>query len=88
VEEAAAAAESLQDQARNLAQVVSVFKLDGRQPEAETPIAKLQPVTPMRARIEPIQWQSSPIRLAAGHGAAFKRVANARSGTNEEWQQC
>lgn len=29
VEEAAAAAESLQDQARNLVQVVSVFKLDG-----------------------------------------------------------
>jgi methyl-accepting chemotaxis protein len=88
VEEAAAAAESLQDQARNLAQVVSVFKLDGRQTEAVTPIAKLQPVTPMRARIEPIQWQSSPIRLAAGHGATFKRVVNARSGTNEEWQQC
>jgi len=47
-----------------------------------------QPEAPMRVRIEPIRRLSSPVRLAAGHGADFKRVANARSGTNEEWQQC
>jgi uncharacterized phage infection (PIP) family protein YhgE len=37
VEEAAAAAQSLQEQASGLSQVVSVFRLDERQPHAATP---------------------------------------------------
>jgi methyl-accepting chemotaxis protein len=43
VEEAAAAAEALQDQAGNLAQVVSVFKLDGRQGAAVSRTASMNP---------------------------------------------
>jgi uncharacterized phage infection (PIP) family protein YhgE len=43
VEEAAAASQALQDQASNLAQVVSVFKLDGMQKAVA-----VAPVTPQR----------------------------------------
>jgi len=39
VEEAAAAAESLQDQASNLARVVSVFRLAGQTQDAAAPAA-------------------------------------------------
>jgi methyl-accepting chemotaxis protein len=38
VEEASAAAQSLQDQASNLSQVVSVFKLDGLRQSANVPL--------------------------------------------------
>jgi methyl-accepting chemotaxis protein len=40
VEEAAAASEAMQEQAGKLAQVVSVFKLDGRQATTTTPVAR------------------------------------------------
>ncbi len=45
VEQAAAASESLQDQARNLARVVSVFKLDARSGPAPAPHAGAAPGT-------------------------------------------
>ena len=55
VEEAAAAAESLQDQAGTLAQVVGVFKLDdGQAAQQQKPQPQPQPVRPVaRAAIAP-----------------------------------
>ncbi|WP_292038060.1 methyl-accepting chemotaxis protein [Massilia sp. UBA6681] len=49
VEEAAAAAESLQDQAGKLAELVSVFKLDARSPSVAAPAAQARPATRLAA---------------------------------------
>jgi methyl-accepting chemotaxis protein len=49
VEEAAAAAESMQDQARTLAQVVSLFKLDGGH-AAGAPVTRREPAVPAPGR--------------------------------------
>ncbi len=49
VEEAAAGAESLQDQAGKLAELVSVFKLDARSPSVAAPAAQARPATRLAA---------------------------------------
>ncbi|MBU1225090.1 MAG: MCP four helix bundle domain-containing protein [Gammaproteobacteria bacterium] len=74
VEEAAAAAESLQDQAGKLAQAVSVFRLEGgsyRPPE--------QPALENRTAAKP---KSAPARMIASP----KKLA-AVGGSNEEWEE-
>jgi methyl-accepting chemotaxis protein len=87
VEEAAAAAESLQDQAGNLAEVVSIFKLDGMQSTVVTPITRSRPATSTRVTPRPIEKKASRVRIAADNGTRFKKVANAPSGMNDEWEQ-
>ena len=87
VEEAAAAADSLQDQAGNLAQVVGVFKLDGMRTIAVAPIAKTQHAVPTHGGTKPLGRRPSSVRIAADNSASFKKVANAPSGTNEEWEE-
>ncbi|VXB47662.1 methyl-accepting chemotaxis protein [Massilia sp. 9I] len=74
VEEAAAAAESLQDQAGKLAQLVSVFKLDARAEVA-------------RSSVAPIARSAPATRLAAPAKAQAARAA-VRSTTvrDEEWE--
>ncbi|MDP2265108.1 MAG: hypothetical protein Q8J70_01025, partial [Thiobacillus sp.] len=78
VEEAAAAAESLQDQASQLAQAVSVFKLDGvsHHPRAE------QPALSHKVRALP---KAKP-KAAATPVARPKKLA-AAGGNNEEWEE-
>jgi methyl-accepting chemotaxis protein len=49
VEEAAAAAESLQGQAGKLAELVSVFKLDARAPSVAAPAAQARTATRLAA---------------------------------------
>ena len=51
VEQAAAAAQSLQDQAGNLTQLVSVFKLDGRQIGMAQPAQRTIDITPMHPEL-------------------------------------
>jgi methyl-accepting chemotaxis protein len=75
VEEAAAAAESLQDQAGNLAQMVSVFKLDDLHAERTND------------RISMLARKPSAVRVVADNSVRFKKVANARVGANGEWEQ-
>ncbi|HEY9099169.1 MAG TPA: hypothetical protein VIN38_09895, partial [Thiobacillus sp.] len=76
VEEAAAAAESLQDQAGQLAQAVSVFKLDGMaySPRVEQPVAVSHKVTPMPKRSPKPKAKLSPVmrpkKVAAGGDAS------------------
>ncbi|MHB1334254.1 MAG: methyl-accepting chemotaxis protein, partial [Sulfuriferula sp.] len=77
-EEAAAAAESLQDQAAKLAQAVSVFKLNGhnqptRQIQRDIPVLHSQ-VKPQAKRV-PIRLAAKPKKLAAG------------GGSSEEWEE-
>ncbi|WP_157407077.1 methyl-accepting chemotaxis protein [Janthinobacterium sp. CG3] len=87
VEEAAAAAESLQEQACNLAEVVSVFKLDGLQMTAAAPTAKPQRAAAAHGIIKPLRKKPSPVRIAADSSAPLRKIGNAPSGTNEEWEQ-
>ncbi|OEZ62327.1 methyl-accepting chemotaxis protein III [Janthinobacterium lividum] len=61
VEEAAAAAESLQEQSGQLADVVSVFKLDGAQAPAARANANARPAAPRAALAS-----AAPKRPAAG----------------------
>jgi methyl-accepting chemotaxis protein len=77
VEEAAAAAASLQDQAGNLAQVVSVFRLEG------SPAANAADVVPLVHGARAAR-SASDRRLPAPR---LRKVANARMGIEEEWQQ-
>ena len=71
VEEAAAAAESLQDQAGKLAELVSVFKLDAWSPSVAAPAAQARPATrlvapalaparpaPRKAAVREEEWET------------------------------
>ncbi|HEV2609815.1 MAG TPA: methyl-accepting chemotaxis protein [Noviherbaspirillum sp.] len=83
VEEAAAASEAMQEQAGNLAQVVSVFKLDGRagnavstSPSPARRSAVTAPVVakPLTKRREPAIPHKAPKQLAP-------------AGNNEDWEE-
>jgi hypothetical protein len=73
VEEAAAAAQSLQEQAGSLSQAVSVFKLDGQQQQHIRPVVPLARKTaaPARARqaiAAPQRKQLAAAAAPAGDG--------------------
>lgn len=77
VEEAAAAAGSLQDQAVNQAQVVSVFKLDPTHATAPAPIAKAHAAVSAPAGIKR-QIRGSPLlRIASDNVQPFKKRLSA-----------
>jgi methyl-accepting chemotaxis protein len=78
VEEAAAAAESMQEQAQNLAQAVSVFRL-----QAGEQAAKLQPAVERRAPTRAANVERLPAKAAK----ADKVVPRAKTGTDDEWQE-
>jgi len=65
VEEAAAAAQSMREQAADLLRAVSVFKLDGHAAQAETRV-------PAQARA-PSPPSAPPARVAGGRAAATAR---------------
>ena len=74
VEQAAAAAESLQDQARKLADAVSVFRLDGG-------TGRVQAARPVLRVVK----KESPKNIS-GSAARPKKLA-ATGGGNEEWEE-
>ncbi|NMM29197.1 MAG: HAMP domain-containing protein [Glaciimonas sp.] len=80
VEEAAAAAASLQDQAGNLAQVVSVFKLDGRQTAASAAVIvqKASPAVPNK---------SAAIRIASSAGNSKQTANTTKAASGDEWEE-
>ena len=88
VEEAAAAAESLQDQAGNLAQVVSVFKLDGKQTVARRSVVKSAPlvVASVPQRSEKRIQGPAVLKLSSINSTHYTGVANAHS-SNGEWEE-
>jgi methyl-accepting chemotaxis protein len=73
VEEAAAAAQSLQDQAGNLSQVVSVFKTSGTQPAS----ARVIDITPRASA-------PAATRIAA---VPTKQIASRKTATDQEWAE-
>ena len=79
VEEAAAASASLQDQAGNLAQVVSVFKLDGMNYQQKPARSSVQNRTPARLSTQKDAKTRSP--SAAGQ----KKLAS--SSSEGEWEE-
>ncbi|BDT57654.1 methyl-accepting chemotaxis protein [Massilia varians] len=79
VEEAAAAAESLQDQAGKLAGLVSVFKLDARAPSAAAPAAPARTARTATRLAAPAP-APAPTRPAAGPAP---RAASVRE---EDWE--
>ncbi|MFZ6741904.1 methyl-accepting chemotaxis protein [Undibacterium sp. JH2W] len=87
VEEAAAAAQSLQDQASELAKVVSVFKLHAgeRAQQIAAPVAKLaprrvEPVVAIKPKARNNQVKSLPVARAPS-----KKTASASS--SDEWEE-
>jgi uncharacterized phage infection (PIP) family protein YhgE len=78
VEEAAAAAESLQDQAGKLAEAVSVFRLEGAS-------YSVRPASPVRqaATAALPKPKGAPARTIASP----KKLAAAGGGSNEEWEE-
>lgn len=84
VEEAAAAAESLQDQARNLVDVVSVFR---------TGQGQVLAAAPARANVRKIPEKklAAPAKPAATQQAALpspkKQIANAKTTPSDDWEE-
>ncbi|HEY0847570.1 MAG TPA: methyl-accepting chemotaxis protein [Noviherbaspirillum sp.] len=79
VEEAAAAAASLQDQAVNLSHVVSVFKLNQMQAVAPAPATGAS-IIPLQRRVP-----EKPVAVSAVPVA--RRVANTRPGDGQDWEE-
>jgi methyl-accepting chemotaxis protein len=88
VEEASAAAESMQDQAAKLAQVVSAFKLNGTQAArvATTPALVQSAKTPAKATAPKLARKAQPPRALPSSLAKPKR-ASPKSDASEEWEQ-
>ena len=88
VEEAAAAAESMQEQAQNLTQAVSVFKLAHGQQQAARPApvaarAHEAPAAERRVGGRAKNVARLPVKAAAKPAAA----AGAKTGTDDEWRE-
>ncbi|NVM76449.1 methyl-accepting chemotaxis protein [Duganella sp. SG902] len=89
VEEAAAAAQSLQDQAGELARVVSIFKLvEGEEraaiaaPAFAAKAAVVKPITAARAPVKKLAAKPAPAPAAKP-----KKVAAASSAGSDEWEE-
>jgi methyl-accepting chemotaxis protein len=83
VEEAAAAAESMQEQAQMLAQAVSIFKLSNDQQDSRRPAAPAQRSAPARAAA-PARATTPAPRVTASKPAAPKKLSAAAS---DEWEE-
>jgi hypothetical protein len=83
VEEAAAAAESLQEQAAKLAEAVSVFKLEGT-----THGMRAQPPVQKNVVVDLPRAKAGPESTAASSGADGRRKkrAAAGGGHGDEWE--
>jgi methyl-accepting chemotaxis protein len=91
VEQAAAASEAMQDQARSLAQVVGVFRLDeresGRQPAAAAPMAQARSVVGARPHIAGQIGKAPAKRRMAAPAPRPIHITDAQPATGDEWQQ-
>jgi methyl-accepting chemotaxis protein len=94
VEEAAAAAQSLQDQATELARVVSIFKLTEEErfaPAAPAPVAAavpaVQPQAPRVAAKPALKRPEPAARAAAAAAAKAKKPAATTAPASDEWEE-
>ena len=90
VEEAAAAAEAMQDQAAKLAELVSVFQLGSTRSAAATPV-RPKPAAPRPAGLSPKRLVTAPKRLATSPTrpaiALPTRKAAAASTQGGDWEE-
>ena len=97
VEESAAAAESLRDQARQLVQVVSQFKLESAAPASRATVPQMaapqaaRPPSPTAARLPahraaPRAASATPARAAAPVPAPNPAPAQALAGAGDDWE--
>ena len=84
VEQAAAAADSLQEQAVHLAHVVSVFKLDGLQQAGPAPASFSASVIPLAPKAAP---RAARTAVASVPAASQKRIANTRPADQTDWEE-
>jgi methyl-accepting chemotaxis protein len=78
VEEAAAAAQSLQEQAGTLAQVVGVFKLDGMHAvAAPRAVRSVAAPAPRKAKVMPLKLKAAPA----------KQSASRQSAAGDDWEE-
>ena len=94
VEEAAAAAASLQEQTHSLLQAVSVFKLEGGQTQPGGGSEAIQqaaaPAGSMsrKPQLTAIDSRARQLRVTStGTGGAGRKIANSGAGNEEEWSQ-
>ncbi|MGH8810285.1 MAG: methyl-accepting chemotaxis protein, partial [Noviherbaspirillum sp.] len=89
VEEAAAAAGSLQEQAGSLVQLVSIFRLAESHVPATAPSGTLHDMPQPTANVMPLQSKTAtpvPAKVVTAR-EQLRRVANARAGDAGEWEQ-
>ncbi len=84
VEESAAAAQSLRDQAQQLVQAVAVFKLDGAAPVVAAAVARPVAVAKPRAGV-PVR-RPAPAARPAAPAAAPTPVAIAVAAGEDDWE--
>ncbi|MCL6483040.1 MAG: chemotaxis protein, partial [Janthinobacterium lividum] len=87
VEQAAAAAESLQDQAGNLEQVVQVFRLDRASAAAAASPAVRQRAKPSPASAALQSKKPVPVRIAAQRPPVPPAAAKPRASLSDDWEQ-
>jgi methyl-accepting chemotaxis protein len=87
VEQATAAAQAMQDQAGNLAQTVSVFKLGAAQTAAAAPVAPTSALPHAKAGVKQIPQKTISKNRAAVTGPQPKRAALAQASAGDEWEE-
>ena len=89
VEQAASAAKSLQDQAAEVANVVSIFKLDVSQQMAEMQSRRAPAPTPVvkSAQVKKLPARPAAQKPAVVHSAATPKRIVAASGSNDDWEE-
>jgi len=88
VEEAAAAAGALQDQASNLSQVVSVFKLDATHTALVVPLKTAGRPAPITQEVSvPLPTATGNARRQMIDRKTFKRVANSSAAAENAWEE-
>lgn len=87
VEEAAAAAQSLQDQAGNLAKVVSVFKLDRSHATTNASVKAASRSVRLASATNAIQHVNNNSRKPPMHDRPFKRLANGSAPVGGDWEE-
>jgi hypothetical protein len=89
VEQAAAATESMEEQAQNLAQTVSVFKLARHEERAPTPgrvEKRAASVTPLPAKDKTVAGGDAVAEKKTG-APQVRKVANAKAGSDADWEE-
>ena len=82
VEEAAAASESLREQAGKLTQVVSVFKLEGMRMTTSAPVPSVKPKTP----VAPIKEKpAATVTRTSAEPLQVKRLGSTKAG--DDWEE-